>query len=94
MNKIITVSREFGSGGREFGKALAEILKIAYYDNEIISEIAQRSGLAEEYVNCIIEKQTIPRYPITIGRTLSAGISPQIDINMRYTWDSAISSRN
>ena len=41
MNKIITIGREFGSGGRELGRRLSEALGIAYYDQEIISEIAE-----------------------------------------------------
>ena len=45
MNKIITISREFGSGGREVGKRLADELKIAYYDREIITQIAEETGL-------------------------------------------------
>ena len=36
MNKIITVSREFGSGGRELGRRLSEELNVAYYDQERI----------------------------------------------------------
>ena len=48
MNKIITISREFGSGGRELGRRLSEILGIAYYDQEIITEIANRTKLAEQ----------------------------------------------
>lgn len=79
MSRIITISREFGSGGRELGKRLAEILKIAYYDQEIITGIAEKSGLAEEYVNSIVDKQTIAHYPITIGRTLSSGFPLQFD---------------
>ena len=43
MNKIITISREFGSGGREFGCRLAENLGIKYYDKEIISKIASKA---------------------------------------------------
>ena len=38
MNKIITIGREFGSGGREFGRRLAEGLGIEYYDKEIINK--------------------------------------------------------
>ena len=45
-HRIITVSRQFGSGGREVGKRLAEALGVAYYDREIITAVAQRSGLA------------------------------------------------
>lgn len=43
MNKIITIGREFGSGGRELGKRLAEQLGYAYYDQEIIMEIVNRT---------------------------------------------------
>ena len=50
MNRIITISREFGSGGRTVGKKVAEKLGITCYDNELITEIAKKSGLAEEYV--------------------------------------------
>lgn len=50
MNKIITIGREFGSGGREFGRRLSETLGVAYYDQEIISEIAKRTSLSEKYV--------------------------------------------
>ena len=39
---IVTISREFGSGGRELGKKVAEILGYDYYDREIIAEIAKR----------------------------------------------------
>lgn len=67
---IITVSREFGSGGREIGKRLADVLDIAYYDKEIISAIAERSGLDERYVESISEKW-IRAYPLTFGRTFS-----------------------
>lgn len=42
---IITVSREFGSGGRELGKRLADFLGYDYYDSEIISAVAEKSGL-------------------------------------------------
>jgi cytidylate kinase len=48
MEKIITVSRQFGSGGREIGEKLASKLDIPYYDNEIISRAAKESGFAEE----------------------------------------------
>ena len=47
MNQIITIGREFGSGGREVGKRLADELGIAYYDREIVEEIASRCSLDE-----------------------------------------------
>jgi len=72
MNRIITIGREFGSGGRELGKRLAETLGIAYYDEEIIGAIAQRSALAEAYVNQIVEHRIRNYYPITVASTLAA----------------------
>ncbi len=70
--KIITIGREFGSGGRELGKRLAENLGFAYYDEEILAAIARKSGLAEDYVNAIVEKRVPQAYPITYGRTFGA----------------------
>ena len=48
--KIITISREFGSGGRFIGEEVAKKLGIAYYDKNIINEIAEKSGLSPEYI--------------------------------------------
>lgn len=47
MNKVITISRQFGSGGREIGAKLAEKLGIPFYDNELITRAAQETGFAE-----------------------------------------------
>lgn len=47
---IITISREFGSGGRTIGKMVAEKLGIPCYDAELITELAKQSGFAESYV--------------------------------------------
>ena len=48
--RIITISREFGSGGRFIGEEIAKKLGIAYYDKNIIYEIAEMSGLSPEYI--------------------------------------------
>lgn len=48
--RIITISREFGSGGRSIGKAVAERLNIPYYDKELIKQISEKTGLAPEFV--------------------------------------------
>ncbi len=71
MNRIFTIGREFGSGGREFGRRLAEELNIEYYDKEIITEITKRTSLSEKYVNEVIERKPHPLYPIAVGRTIS-----------------------
>ena len=65
--KIITISREFGSGGRELGKRLAEELGIHCYDHEIIELIAKEHGFDERYVANISEKCIEAAYPMTIG---------------------------
>ncbi len=49
-NRIITISREFGSGGRTIGKKVAEKLGIPCYDSELIHKIAVESGFAEKYI--------------------------------------------
>ena len=48
--RIITISREFGSGGRFIGEEVAKKLGIAYYDKNVINEIAEKSGLSPEYI--------------------------------------------
>lgn len=49
-NRVITISREFGSGGRTIGKLVAEKLGIPYYDAELIEKIAQQTGYTSDYV--------------------------------------------
>ena len=50
MNRVITISREFGSGGRTIGKLVAERLGIPCYDQELIEKIEEKSGLAKEFI--------------------------------------------
>lgn len=49
-HRIITISRQFGSGGRTVGKHVAEKLGIPCYDQELIEKIAEESGFAKEYI--------------------------------------------
>lgn len=49
-HKIITISREFGSGGRTIGKMTAQTLGIPCYDQELIERIAEKSGFTKEFV--------------------------------------------
>ena len=48
MNKVITIGRQYGSGGREIGQKVAEYYGIPFYDNELITRAAKESGFAEE----------------------------------------------
>lgn len=50
MKKIITISREFGSGGRTIGRIVAEKLGMTFYDKELIEKVAEESGLSEKYI--------------------------------------------
>ena len=70
MNKIITISREFGSGGREIGKRLADRLEYSYYDSEIITKIAEETGMSEEYIKNISEKG-VYSYAFQFARSFS-----------------------
>lgn len=68
---IITISREFGSGGREVGKRIADLLGYSYYDREIITAIAEKHDFDENYVENMLENGFTFAMPITYGRTFS-----------------------
>ena len=68
MKKIITISRQFGSGGRAIGKAVAEKLGIQCYDKEIIERVAESSGLSRDYIEATGEYST---HRTWLGRALS-----------------------
>ena len=55
-NLIITIGRQFGSGGREIGKILSEMLNLKYYDKELILEASKASGLCAEHFERADEK--------------------------------------
>lgn len=58
MNKVITIGRQYGSGGREIGQKIAEKYHIPFYDNELITRAAKESGFAEETFERAEEKAT------------------------------------
>ena len=78
MKRIITIGREFGSGGRELGRRLSEHLGIAYYDHEIITEIAKRTDLSEAYVRQITENRPLTSFPIHFGGRFCAMPDPML----------------
>ena len=75
--RIITISREFGSGGRELGKRLADLTGYDYYDSEIISAVAKKSGLDENYVEHTLANHGWRNQPITFRGTLGSSASLQ-----------------
>lgn len=65
-NTVITIGREFGSGGRELARRLSEELGFVYYDQEILTEIANRTQLSESYVKAVVEHSPVTSYPIHV----------------------------
>lgn len=90
MNKIITIGRQFGSGGRELGRLLAEELGIPYYDQEIVREIADRTLMPESYVQQIIEQRKIVAFPLHIAKSFQLATDLQIATNPKIEESSAI----
>lgn len=75
--KIITISREFGSGGRELGKRLAKILHFDYYDSGIITAVAQKSGLDAHYVEDTLSNHGWQNFSVRSRSTLASSVQQQ-----------------
>ena len=78
--KIITISREFGSGGRELGKRMAEVLGWDYYDREIIETVAREEGMDADYVNAVLERHEWWTVPMTFRRSFTAVSAPNTEL--------------
>ncbi len=82
MLPVITISRQFGSGGRQIGIALAEKLNVKYFDKELIEIAAKKSGMSEEAFenadekagNSLLYSMIMGNYPF--GRTPTAQDMP------------------
>lgn len=77
-HQIITINRQFGSGGREVAKRLADELQYAYYDKELIAMISEKTNLHPDYIEQFQESAMTRQYSLNFGITLSM---PQSDIN-------------
>ena len=79
--ELITISREFGSGGRELGKRLADALGYAYFDREIETELARRLDLDAEYIAHTLRHGALLNIPLHFGKTLAVPVArPQVEI--------------
>lgn len=77
-NLIITVGRQYGSGGREIGTMLAKMFGIAYYDKKLITEAAKRSGLADETFERYEERRFGTLWhALSTGFNVSGGFTPE-----------------
>lgn len=75
-NLVITVGREYGSGGREIGMMLSRAFGIGYYDKKLITEAARRSGLADE---------TFEKYEERKFGSLWHALSPSFNVSGGFT---------
>ena len=82
-NRVITISRQFGSGGRTVGKEVAAKLGIPCYDNELIEKVAEESGLAKEYVE---EHGEYTTHGSWLANVLAAGRTYNGISNQDYLW--------
>lgn len=84
---VITIARQFGSGGREIGRKLAEKLGIKFYDKDLISLAAKESGVSPEIFERVDEKATNSLlYSLSIGAATIGddfAITPQMPMNDR-----------
>ena len=80
LNRVITISREFGCGGWEFGKRLSEKLKIPFYDKELISLSAQETNLSENVFLDYYEQ--IPVTKESLEQPLYSPYSPLCEVPM------------
>ena len=83
-NRIITISREFGSGGRELGRRLAEAMQIAYYDQEIVQTLIGQTKQAEAYIRYMEQERPLPLLPITTARTFGMPTNQMTAENLHF----------
>ena len=78
---ILTIGRQFGSGGREIGKKLSAALGIGYYDKELMVEAAKDSGLCQEAFERADERTANSlAYMFTMGGPYLSMFTPYVDI--------------
>ena len=82
MNKIITIGRQYGSGGREIGKKVAELCSVPFYDKDFISRAASDSGFCEELIETQLSRLERVRSDRDLARRAAAELRWELD---RYT---------
>ncbi len=80
-NTIITIGRQFGSGGREIAEIIAKKLNIPMYDKEMLAVAAKDSGICQELFESHDEKPTNSFLYSLVMDTYSIGYSPNAYIN-------------
>lgn len=82
VNTIITIGRQFGSGGKEIAEKLGESLQIPVYDKEMLAVAAKDSGICQELFECHDEKPTNSFLYSLVMDTYSMGYSPNAYMDM------------
>lgn len=97
MNTVITIGRQFGSGGREIGEKLAEHFGIKCYDKELLSRAAKDSGFCEEMIKTHDERPTNSFLYNLVMDTYSFGYNTSTFMDMpishKFFWHSLMRSR-
>ena len=85
MRKLVTISREYGSGGRQIGRMVAEMLNVPFYDKEIIDMAVEQSGLSREIIETAeLRAKNSLSYSLASAMTLGDGFTAgPISINER-----------
>lgn len=84
-NYVITIGRQFGSGGRQIGKLLSEKLSIPYYDKEILAEAAKDSGICEEIFEHHDEKPTKSLlFSLVTGMQMHGNLGGYMDMPLNH----------
>ena len=78
-NRVITIARSYGSGGRKMGRLLAKELGYEYYDREILRIASDESGISEELFNQVDERQHLPLFRIAREAYTGEVIPPDSD---------------
>lgn len=80
-NTIITIGRQYGSGGREIGQKLAEKLGIAFYDKELLAIASKKSGIHEDLLGSLDEKPTSSLlYSLVMGTYTFGAVTSNMDM--------------
>ena len=81
---VIAIGRQFGCGGREIGKAVAQLLNIAYYDKELLSEASKSSGVNQDFFEAADERSPnffATMFPFHLGYSAGAYLMPDTPLS-------------
>lgn len=82
-SNVITIGRQFGSGGRELACALARVTAFHYCDKEIVRELSRRTSLSEDYLHDFLEDRPAPRFGLSFGHSFCLYDDPSLRLKQR-----------